>query len=49
MVQVGSILATHVLQLELVVVMVHVLVVFLVPIFACDFAQGGTIGSSTIW
>ena len=49
MVQVGSILATHVLQLELVVVMVHVLVVFLVPIFASDFAQGVTIGSSTIW
>ena len=43
--QVGSILGSHVLQLELVVVVAHVLVVFLVPIYASDFAQGGTIGS----
>ena len=47
MVQVGSILGSHVLQVMLVVVVAHVLVVFLVPIYASDFAQGGTIGSGS--
>ena len=45
MVQEGSILCNHVLLVTLVVVLAHVLVLFLVPIYASDFAQGGTIGS----
>ena len=48
MVQVGSILGSQVLQVMLVVVVAHVLVVFLVPIYASDFAQGGTIGSGAV-
>ena len=45
MVQVGSIVGSLVLQLALVVVVAHVVMVFLVSIYASDFAQGGIIGS----
>ena len=38
-------MVSHALLLELVVVVAHVLVVFLVPIYGSDFAQGGTICS----
>ena len=44
--QVESILSCHVLQVELVVVVAIVLVaLFLMHIYAGDFAQGSTIGS----
>ena len=45
--QEGSILCNHVLLVMLVVVLAHVLVVFLVPFYASDFAQSGTVGSGT--